>query len=120
MSGDQLVQLARAGQPVTDPASRQHPAVLVEQAQLMVVLAPVDSQKPHPGPPLLRQLGYEPEKDPRRLMAVLTRHDIPPAVRLLNTGRGTVSPRAQRLRSLRVLTGWCSAAASHRRLVQPL
>jgi hypothetical protein len=39
---------------------------LVEQTQIMVVLAPVDSEKLHPGPPLLRQLACEPEKDPRR------------------------------------------------------
>ena len=58
------MQLPRTGQPVGDPASRQHPAVLVEQAQVMVVLAPVDSEKPHPGPPLLRQPAYEPEKGP--------------------------------------------------------
>jgi hypothetical protein len=54
MGGHQGVQLARAGQPVGDPASYQHPTVLVEQTQVMVVLTPVDSEKPHPDPLLLR------------------------------------------------------------------
>jgi hypothetical protein len=70
---------------------------LVEQTQIMVMLAPVNSEKPHPGPPLLRQLGCEPEKDPRRPhgSAHLARHPTsrPPSP---NTGRGTVSPKSSK------------------------
>jgi hypothetical protein len=53
MSSHQRVQLAHARQPIGDPPSRQHHPVLVEQAQVMVILAPVDSNKQHPGPPRL-------------------------------------------------------------------
>jgi hypothetical protein len=47
MGGDQAVQFAYAGQPVGNPPGRQHTAVLVQQARVMAVLAPVDSQEPH-------------------------------------------------------------------------
>jgi hypothetical protein len=43
----QGVQLANPGQPIGDPASPEQGAVLVEQAQLMVGLAPVHPDKQH-------------------------------------------------------------------------
>ena len=94
------MQLPHHCQAIGDPASRQDPAVLVEQAQVMVVLAPVHPDKQH-GVLLCSDFPLvELEKDLRRPNgAVLTWHDIPPAVRPLNTGRGAV--------------------ASHRRLVRP-
>jgi hypothetical protein len=45
----QGVQLAHTGQPIGDPPSREQVAVLVEQAQVMVGLAPVHPNKQHGG-----------------------------------------------------------------------
>jgi hypothetical protein len=47
------MQLARPGQSIRDPPSRQHATVLIQQAQVMVALAPVHPNKQHRGPPLL-------------------------------------------------------------------
>jgi hypothetical protein len=47
MGGDQGVQLANPGQPISDPPSREQVAVLVEQAQIMVGLTPVHPNKQH-------------------------------------------------------------------------
>jgi hypothetical protein len=108
MSSHQRVQLAYAGQPIGDPPGRQHHPVLVQKAQVrVVVLAPVDSEKQHPSPPWLRRAVCELEKDLRRPngRAHLARHPTsrPPS----STPAGARSPpRAPGLPSLRVLTGW--------------
>ena len=47
MGGHQIMQLPHASQPVGDPPSRKHLAGLVEQAQVMVALAPVHHDKQH-------------------------------------------------------------------------
>jgi hypothetical protein len=60
----------------------------------MVAFAPVHPNKQHRCPPLLRHRSVSQRRTCGALMAVLTRHDIPPAVRPLNTGRGTVSPES--------------------------
>jgi hypothetical protein len=72
----------------------------------MVALAPVDSQKQHGVLLCSDDCFVSQRRTCGALMAVLTWHDIPPAVALLHTGRGTVSPESSRLRSLQVLTGW--------------
>jgi hypothetical protein len=41
------MQLFDPGQPIDDPPCRQHAAVLVQQAQVMVRLAPIDSKEQH-------------------------------------------------------------------------
>jgi hypothetical protein len=85
----------------------------------MVAFAPVHPNKQHRCPPLLRHRSVSQRRTCGALMAVLTRHDIPPAVR---------PPQHQPGRSLpRELAGSvsseCSPAggspvASHRRLVR--
>jgi hypothetical protein len=47
MGGDQRVQLPRPGQPIGDPPGGQHAAVLIQQAQVMMALAPVQPNKQH-------------------------------------------------------------------------
>jgi hypothetical protein len=47
------MQLPDPGQAIGDPAGCQHLALLVEQAQVMVALAPVHSDEQHGHPPLL-------------------------------------------------------------------
>jgi len=54
MGGHQLMQLAHPNQAIRDPASCQNAAILVEQAQVMVGLAPVHPEKQHDCPPLPR------------------------------------------------------------------
>jgi hypothetical protein len=54
MGGHQLMQLAHPNQAIRDPASCQNAAILVEQAQVMVGLAPVHPEKQYDRPPLLR------------------------------------------------------------------
>ena len=80
MGGHQGVQLAHAGQAVADPPGGQHGPILVQQAQVMVGLAPVDPQEPH-RVLLCSGLLSEPRRTCGALMAVLAWHDIPPAVR---------------------------------------
>jgi hypothetical protein len=47
MGGHHYVQLGHAGEPVRNPAGCQHRAILVEQAQVIVGLAPVHANKQH-------------------------------------------------------------------------
>jgi hypothetical protein len=47
MSGHDHLQLGHAAQPIGDPAGDQHAAVLVEQAQIMVALAPIHPEEQH-------------------------------------------------------------------------
>jgi hypothetical protein len=49
MSGHQRMQLPHSSQPIGDPPSRQHLASFVEQARVMVALAPVHPKKQHDG-----------------------------------------------------------------------
>jgi hypothetical protein len=122
MGGDQRVQLTHPRQPISDPPGREHAAVLVQQAQVMVGLAPVHTDKQHPGPPLHRPPGCEPEKDLRRPngSAQLARHPTsrPP----FSTPAGARSPpRAPRPPSLRVLTDQrLRHSLTHPRLVRPI
>jgi hypothetical protein len=96
MGSHQQVQLADPSQPIGDPPSREHAAVLVEQAQVMVALAPVHPNKQH-GILLCCDVFGELEKDLRRPngSALLARHPTsrPPSP---NTGRGTVSPESSK------------------------
>ena len=119
MGRHQGLQLANPGQPIGDPPSREHAAILVEQAQVMVGLAPVHPDKQHRCPPLLRRLVVEPEKDLRRLMAVLCGTTSHQPSALLNTSRGTRSPESSGLLTLRVLTDRWLRPTSHQRLVRP-
>jgi hypothetical protein len=81
MGGYQPMQLPHPRQAIRDPAGRQDAAVLVEQAQVMVGLAPVHPQIHHGS--LLRSnlLAVSQRRTCGALMAVLIWHDIPPAVR---------------------------------------
>jgi hypothetical protein len=47
MGSHQRVQLNHSSQAIGDPAARQYGPIRVEQAQVMVALAPVDSQEQH-------------------------------------------------------------------------
>jgi hypothetical protein len=96
MGGYQGVQLTHARQPISDPLGGQHHPVPVQQAQVMVTLAPVHPKKQHNGL-LCSDSLREPEKGLRRPngSAHLARHPTsrPPSP---NTGRGTVSPQSSR------------------------
>jgi hypothetical protein len=90
------VQLSYAGQPIGDPPGREHAAVLVEQAQVMVGLAPVHPKKQHGYPPLLRRLVLSKRRTCGALMVVLCGTTSHQPSALLNTGRGTVSPESSK------------------------
>jgi hypothetical protein len=94
VGGDQRVQLPDPGQPVGNPPNREHVAVLVQQAQVMVALAPVHPDKQHGV--LLRSDNcfVSQGRTCGALMAgSVARHPTsrPPS---LNTGRGTLSPES--------------------------
>jgi hypothetical protein len=80
LGGHQGMQLFDPGKPIDDPPCRQHAAVLVQQAQVMVALAPVHPNKQHDGLLCSDSLVSQ-RRTCGALMAVLTWHDIPPAVR---------------------------------------
>jgi hypothetical protein len=92
MGGHQRVQLPYPGSPIGDPPGGQHAAVLVQQAQVMVTLAPVGSKKQHDGLLCSDLLSLSQRRTCGALMAVLIWHDIPPAVRPPQHRAGTVSP----------------------------
>jgi len=81
MSSHQGMQRPHPGEAIGDTPGCKHAAVLVNQAQVMVALAPVHPNKQHGHPPLLRPAVCEPEKDLRRPNGSAHWHDIPPAVR---------------------------------------
>lgn len=102
MGGDQGVQLANPGQPISDPPSREQVAVLVEQAQIMVGLTPVHPNKQH-GVLLCSELLAVSQRRTRGApMAVLTWHDIPPAIHPSRHRPGHGLLLWARLRRLRV------------------
>ena len=80
------MELADPGHAVGDPAFGQHHAVLGHHADVVMVLGPVHSHKEH----LLLLSLDEPEEMRSDLMDQCSRHDIPPAVRLLTARRGTL------------------------------
>jgi hypothetical protein len=101
MAGKQGVQFDDAAQPIGDAALGQHRALRVEQADVVVPLGPIHSDEQHSHLPGRSRLLYEPEKDRGALMAVLTWHDIPPAVRAFSpTSRGTLSPKSSLAREV--------------------
>jgi hypothetical protein len=53
LRGHQGMELPNPSQPIGDPVGGQHLAGFVEQAQVMVALAPVHPNKQHRDPPLL-------------------------------------------------------------------
>jgi hypothetical protein len=119
MGSHQQVQLADPSQPIGDPPSREHAAVLVEQAQVMVGLAPVHPNKQHGI--LLRSdlLSVSQRRTCGALMAVLTGTTSHQPSALLNTGQGTLSPESSRLPFLQVLTDrQLRHSLTHSRLVQ--
>ena len=121
MAGQQGVQLTHACQAVKDPTDGQHGAVLVQQAQVMVALAPVDPKEQHGVLLCSGVLSVSPEKDLRRPNGSAHRHDIPPAVRPPYTGRGTLSPENSRgSEASECSPAGSSAIASHRRLGSPI
>jgi hypothetical protein len=114
------MQLAHPRQPITDPPGGQDDPVLVEQAQVMVGLAPVDPKKPH-----IVLLCFDIFVSQRRtcgaLMAVPTWRDIPPAVRPPRPPAGARAPRElQGPQASEYSPTGSSAVASHRRLVPPM
>jgi hypothetical protein len=120
MSSHQGMQRPDSGEAIGDTPGCKHIAVLVEQAQVMVALALVDPEEQHPGPPLLRHVVCEPEKDLRRPNGSAHRHDIPPAVRPPQHRPGHGLPRElQGSQASECSPAGSSAVASHRRLVQP-
>ena len=120
MSSHQGMQRPHPGEAIGDTPGCKHAAVLVNQAQVMVALAPVHPKEQH-GVLLCSDLPVvEPEKDPRRPNGSALRHDIPPAVRPPQHQPGHGLPRElPGSHASKCSPTGGSAVASHRRLVQP-
>jgi len=98
MGSHQRMQLSHPRQTIGDPAGDQDTAVLIQQAQVMVALAPVHPNKQHDSLLCSDILAASKGRTCGALMAVLTWHDIPPAVRPPQHRRGTRSPKNSRAR----------------------
>jgi hypothetical protein len=121
MSSHQGVQLAHASEAINDPAGGQHSAVLVEQAQAMVALAPVHPKEQHRVLLCSGVLAVSQRRTCGALMAVLTWHDIPPAVRPPQHRPGHGLPQELNgSEASECSPAGGSAVASHRRLCGPI
>ena len=114
------MQLSHPRQTIRDPAGDQDTAVLIQQAQVMVALAPVHPNKQHDSLLCSDILAASKGRTCGALMAVLNWHDIPPAVRPPQHQPGHALPQElQGSDASECSPAGGSAVASHRRPLRP-